>query len=646
MRTTHKLGAHWAAEKETSANGTAANGSGNGAPPTLPPFTAMTRYGQPHRRHPVLRVAKVFGWILVFCLMLVVGVAGGAALWGEDLRQQTAPSTPAEKEAQKILQEVTTPGQPVNVLVIGYDQRWGPEKTSEHESRSDTIIAVRLDPNGKTISMLSFPRDLRAEIAGCKRAAPTVGKINEAFTNCGPKGTIETVQNLTGIKFNYYVLVNFLGFIGVVNRMGGVYVDVDHRYFNDNSSGENYSAINIQPGYQKLNGRNALAYARFRHTDSDLYRNARQQSFVKAMKDQLAVTDIPRVLSAASKNVTIAGPGKGALSLKEVLTFAKLAKELPSGNFFQPRLTTLGQNNLTFELLADQTEIDRVVHEFMNPDTDSASKATDTATGRKPRKAKPTGPPARTVTIEVMNGNGVTGDADRAAVLLERQGYPAGNGGNATETTFKTKVMYDASAKGAPAAANRVATLFGDAEVVAGTQADTLSTMLRVTVGTTFKGTLAPLPRDTTPEHTAPHVTNDATAEIAAARDARKKVSFPVLIPTIHESSSRLSSLSPYRIYRLHDEGGLRFVYNGPSSLEYWGIQETAWEDPPILAGPTLTRTIAGRDYKLYYNAAHLHMVAFTENGSSYWVTNTLLDSMSNETMLAIAKGLKPKATP
>ena len=62
-------------------------------------------------------------------------------------------------------------------------------------------------------------------------------------------------------------------------------MDVDRRYYNNNGL---YSAINLQPGYQKLNGYQALSFVRFRHTDSDLYRNARQQSFVRAFKDQVA----------------------------------------------------------------------------------------------------------------------------------------------------------------------------------------------------------------------------------------------------------------------------------------------------------------------------------------------------------------------
>ena len=88
-----------------------------------------------------------------------------------------------------------------------------------------------------------------------------------------------------GLKVNHIVDINFGGFTDLVNAIGCVYTDVDHRYYN-NTAVTNYSSIDIQPGYQKLCGTDALAFVRFRHTDSDLVRNARQQDFIRWAKDQ------------------------------------------------------------------------------------------------------------------------------------------------------------------------------------------------------------------------------------------------------------------------------------------------------------------------------------------------------------------------
>ena len=85
--------------------------------------------------------------------------------------------------------------------------------------------------------------------------------------------------------------VDFGGFRRAVNYIGGVYVDVDRRYFNDNSAAaSNYATIDVQPGYQKLCGKDALDYVRYRHTDNDLVRAARQQDFLRQVARQGAAS--------------------------------------------------------------------------------------------------------------------------------------------------------------------------------------------------------------------------------------------------------------------------------------------------------------------------------------------------------------------
>ena len=98
------------------------------------------------------------------------------------------------------------------------------------------------------------------------------------------------MRHLTNLPINYLITVNFLGFIGVVNKLGGVWLDVDRRYYNKNvgTSETDYANIDLQPGYQHLTGKQALDFVRFRHTDSDLYRLARQQQFVGAARQQVA----------------------------------------------------------------------------------------------------------------------------------------------------------------------------------------------------------------------------------------------------------------------------------------------------------------------------------------------------------------------
>jgi hypothetical protein len=110
------------------------------------------------------------------------------------------------------------------------------------------------------------------------------------------------------------------------------------------------------------------------------------------------------------------------------------------------------------------------------------------------------------------------------------------------------------------------------------------------------------------------------------------------------ERSSTLDSgygETPLRIYALGGRPTVRLTFRN-GATEYWGIQETNWADAPALADKSLTQRVGGRTFDLYYSGSHLHMVVLRDNGATYWVVNTLLDSLSNETMLAIARGLRP----
>ena len=143
-------------------------------------------------------------------------------------------------------------------------------------------MLVRIDPRTKYISLLSLPRDLYVTIPGYG-----VDKINAAYSDGGYKLALKTVEDATGVKPNYLVTVDFKGFRDLVDKFHGVYVPVDQRYYHVNVAGqEQYSQVDIPPGYQLLNGTNALAFARYRHTDSDFYRNARQQVFLHAFSQR------------------------------------------------------------------------------------------------------------------------------------------------------------------------------------------------------------------------------------------------------------------------------------------------------------------------------------------------------------------------
>jgi LCP family protein required for cell wall assembly len=649
MRTTLKRGIGRGAEF---------NGNGHAV---LPPSVVaqMTRYRQPKRSVARL-VGKILFTLLAAALMVALGVAGGYYLYLDTSVEKLNTSSPEVKVAQKQLDKVPPPDQPATALLIGYDRRLEDIRDG-NQVRSDTLMLVRADPSTDTISMLSFPRDLHVEVH-CPGRGTFGDRINQAYAVCGPKGSLETVKQLTGLDINYLIMVNFRGFTQLVAKVGGVWVDVDHRYFNDNTDGgENYAAINLQPGYQKLNGQKALDFARYRHLDSDLYRNARQQMVVRALKHQMThsflPTKVPQIVDAITDNVDIVGGGSWRADLDTILRYATFGYQLPPGHFFQSRIENFSDytgTNGALELQTSETEIQEAVQQFLAPDVDAAQKATAVALGRKLRKRQ-SGPPPSRVTMVVLNGNGRNGSAANAGFLLSQRGYqwlvPANNAkANAPSFDyFRSRVYYRPRRAGAEQAARRVASVVGSADVQR-MPAGRLSrlageAMLAVVVGQTFHGTLAPAPVDRTPKkREAPVVIRDPATSLPLVRSVRRKADFPLMLPTVIERSSSPDPSVPVRAYETDGHKTVRLSYRffADGIHQYWGIQQTDWEDAPVLADASQTTTMAGRKYDLYYSGSKLHMVVLRDNGATYWVVNTLLDKLSNETMLAIAKGLKP----
>jgi polyisoprenyl-teichoic acid--peptidoglycan teichoic acid transferase len=237
--------------------------------------------------------AKRFWWRFALASVLIVFVSATATatsvlLYVDSIAQALGHNDRLHNKLQQALANVH-PGDPENILILGSDKRAG-EEFEEDPGRSDTTILLRIDPGDDTISVMSIPRDLKVEIPGYG-----TGKFNEAYSYGGPKLTLQVVKELTGLRINHVVNVDFLGFVRAVDAIGCVYTDVDRRYYHSNLGlppSEQYSEINVQPGYQLLCGKKALQYVRYRHTDTDIVRSARQQSFISDARQRISVKDL------------------------------------------------------------------------------------------------------------------------------------------------------------------------------------------------------------------------------------------------------------------------------------------------------------------------------------------------------------------
>jgi polyisoprenyl-teichoic acid--peptidoglycan teichoic acid transferase len=449
-------------------------------------------------------------------------------------RRNTTPIDPGVKQ---LLADVA-PGKPQTILVIGDDRRKA-EALQKHPppTRSDTMILVRLDPHQRATALMSLPRDLVVDIPGHGRQ-----KLNAAFAYGEDRLTLRTVRNLLDIPIHHYVRVTFWGFRGAVDRLGCVYVDVDRKYFNDNSppngGGPPYAVIDIGAGYQRLCGQDALSYVRYRHLDNDLIRAARQQSFLGEAKNQIGVNSV-------------------FSDRKELLRI-----------FGQSVRTDIDSNTAILSLLRLVAEsADKPIQEVQFP-------AQDAADG---------------------SGNVVIGDRTLRHTVQSFLAARATKGprGVAKSTTAKRSRRK----------------------------------------------------RKRQPIAVAGLIRNRNASEDIAAPLQVKLERLPVYYPTL------MSATGSYRVgdsraYNIVDRTGKRHrayrivAYEGRIG-QYYGIQGTDWRSPPILDDPSGSVTSGGRQYKLYYDGGRLKLVAWRTRRGSYWVSNTLLRTLTNKQMLALARSAR-----
>jgi LCP family protein required for cell wall assembly len=448
-------------------------------------------------------------------------------------------------------------GAPQNILILGSDKRAGAE-FDEDPGRSDTTMLLRLDPDRNAIAVMSIPRDLKVEIPGYG-----TGKFNEAYSYGGPKLTLQTVKQLTGLPINHVVNVDFLGFVRAVYAIGCVYVDVDRRYFHSNAglpAAEQYSEINVQPGYQLLCGKKGLQYVRYRHTDTDLVRSARQQDFISAARQRVSVQDLV---------------------------------------FDQSGLIDIFTKYTTSDINDKETML-QVLKLFL------ASRNAAIKEVHFPAELGPsfvyTTPEAVNEAVNLFLGIEASGGSRGSLEDGEEEGKGKKKGGKKGKKKVKPEKPHLEKLK---------------------------------------------------PPGSDGLVPAREAGELEAKSAARKLGSgFPVFYPSRLPSGAYYAESNSYehvqdpRVYHLKDTDDERHAaYRMTGVLElsdgthYFGIQGIqGWSDPPILENPSLTKTIHGREYDIYVDGDRVKMIAWHRGDNSYWVSNDLLQTLTNDQMVGMAR--------
>lgn len=169
-----------------------------------------------------------------------------------------------------------------NIMIMGVDKRSG------DVGRSDTLMVAMVDPGKDKLSLLSVPRDTLVSIPG-----HGWDKVNSAYAYGGHTLSQKTLENFLGLQINNYVLVDFQGFVKLVDAIGGVDIDVEKdMQYTDPYDGETGLVINLHAGRQHMDGTTAIQYVRYRDEEGDIGRVKRQQKFVKAVFQKLSTTNL------------------------------------------------------------------------------------------------------------------------------------------------------------------------------------------------------------------------------------------------------------------------------------------------------------------------------------------------------------------
>ncbi|MDX6623660.1 MAG: polyisoprenyl-teichoic acid--peptidoglycan teichoic acid transferase [Solirubrobacterales bacterium] len=511
-----------------------------------------------------------FWWRFVLASLIIMAVSAAATSisvlnFFDSIAAEISPENKRVRtQLEKVLAEAKG-GEPQNFLLVGSDKRAGAE-FAEDKGRSDTTILIRVDPEKGLISMLSIPRDLKVEIPGLG-----TGKFNEAYFYGGTKGTAEVVKQLTGLPINHVINIDFLGFAQAVYAIGCVFTDVDRRYYHSNEgvpASEQYAEINVQPGYQLMCGKQALDYVRYRHTDTDIVRSARQQDFLGFARQQISPNELAEnvifdddSLVDVFTEYTTSDISEG----KELLDVMKLLIEARSAKINEVHFPAeLGPSYV----YASQSQINEAVNEFLG--------------------VKPT-----------SDG----GEKRQSAEERERDKKGRKKGKDQKPKKKKEKPVVEAPPAGSD---------------------------------------------DLVPAREA----GEMEAKIAARRVHGH---FPIYYPTRLPAGAYYVESNPYekisdpRVYGIregldkdsprHEAYRMVLVMEASDGTHYFGVQGIrGWSDPPILDDPAETKEINGREYEFFTDGGQIKLIAWHRGENSYWISNDLLESLSNDQMVGMAR--------
>jgi len=362
--------------------------------------------------------------VTIIVLLVVANLGALGVFWALNTGEDVLALAQTDDEVVNELSQAT--GDSLTFLVVGSDSRDGIDDLTffgpAGGERGDVIMLVHLDQPTGDARMLSVPRDLWVNIPGNGE-----GKINAAYAYGGPSLMVQTIRENLGIEVNHYVEVDFVGFISMVDELGGVEMTFPH------AARDAASGLAIEAGTQILDGEQALAFARSRkyeehqngrwvHVEAtDIGRTQRQQQVVRAILTELktpgSIAEAGQIAGSMAQHMTV----DGTLADSSVASLAWNFRGLVTGSLEGQTLPVYGDSVGGASVVrAAEPEATAVVEAFLGG---------------------PVAVAAAPLKVQVLNGNGVTGAAGQMSDRLTEAGFEIAGVGNAEQRDYDTTTV-------------------------------------------------------------------------------------------------------------------------------------------------------------------------------------------------------------
>ncbi|SHI50498.1 transcriptional attenuator, LytR family [Geosporobacter subterraneus DSM 17957] len=366
---------------------------------------------------------KFFKVLMISFFCFVVVFSAGAYIFLNSLSGGNDPNNPVEAGG-----DLPDKDEPVNVLILGVDAK---DVKNSQGARSDTIMLATFDPKSKKVNVISIPRDTKVVIRGHKG----MDKINHAHAYGGPDLSIKAVKDLLGVPVHYYVRIDYKALGKIVDDLGGVEVDVPMNMKYTDPTADPPLRIDLKKGLQVLDGDKAMQFVRYRkgYADQDLGRIKAQQTFMRALADKLlepqTIIKLPKIAKTFSSYVATDMP------VSTITAYALKANGVSMENI--QMMTIPGEPKLisgVWYYIPDMNKIQAAM----------AGMSQETIDNKQPvNKIEDLREFKSDVTIEVLNGSGISGLATDVSNKLKAEGYNIVNVDTVKGIKYNQTHIYD-----------------------------------------------------------------------------------------------------------------------------------------------------------------------------------------------------------